>query len=64
MTEDSAGVACGATGAEAGVEVIGPSLLRSQPAPSAPGGPRELYGRIAVLPGWPEHLGLLALVVP
>lgn len=65
MTEDSAGViACDAAGAEAGMELPEQSLLPSQTVPPAPGGPREPYGGIAVVPGWPEHPGVLALVTP
>ena len=65
MTEDSVAViGCDADGAEAGVKVIGPSLLRPQAVPPTPDRPRELHGGIAVVPGWPQHLGVLALVAP
>ena len=65
MTEDSAGViGCDADGAEAGVEVIGPSLLRSRAVPPTPDGPRKLQCGIAVALGWPQHHGVLVLVAP
>ena len=65
MTEDSAAViGCDADGTEAGAEIIGPFLLRSQAVPPTPDGSRKLYCGIAVAPGWSQHLGVLAQVAP
>jgi hypothetical protein len=65
MTDDPAVVLASDSGsAEAGAGGIGPSVLRPQAVPPAPDRPHRLHGGIAVVPGWPHHLGALALVAP